>query len=121
MKKNNDYILEFVIGGFTSGSRRLVWDGYSFNLNIIDYGYQDLKADYHFNDNNFPSEEKNIPETQVDPNEFIVWGYRKLLENRLPRYRKIAQNWGIILNVSDVAKVKSADNFTSLISANLKG
>jgi hypothetical protein len=45
----------------------------------------------------------------------------KLLENRLPRYRKIAENWGIILNASDVAKVKSADNFTSLISANLKG
>ena len=64
MKKNNDYILEFVIGGFSSGSRRLVWDGYSFNLNIIDYGYQDLKADYHFNDNNFPSEEKNIPEKE---------------------------------------------------------
>ena len=58
MKKNNDYILEFVISGFSSGSRRIVWDGYSFNLNIIDYGYQDLKADYHFNDNNFPSEEK---------------------------------------------------------------
>ena len=64
MKKNNDYILEFVIGGFSSGSRRLVWDGYSFSLNIIDYGYQDLKADYRFNDNNFPSEEKNIPEKE---------------------------------------------------------
>ena len=64
MKKYNEYILEFVIGGFSSGSRRLVWDGYSFNLNIIDYGYQDLKADYHFNDNNFPSEEKNIPEKE---------------------------------------------------------
>ena len=70
--------------------------------------------------NNF-LKEKNIPETQVDPNEFIVWGYRKLLENRLPRYRKIAENWGIILKATDVAKVKSADNFTSLISANLKG
>ena len=64
MKKYNDSILEFVIGGFSSGSRRLVWDGYSFNLNIIDNGYQDLKADYHFNDNNFPSEEKNIPEKE---------------------------------------------------------
>jgi len=47
--------------------------------------------------------------------------YRRLLENRLPRYRKIAENWGIVLKASDVAKVKSADNFTSLISANLKG
>ncbi len=64
MKKNNDHILEFVIGGFSSGSRRLVWDGYSFNLNIIDHGYQDLKPDYHFNDNNFPLEEKNIPEKE---------------------------------------------------------
>lgn len=70
--------------------------------------------------NNF-LKERNIPETQVDPNEFMVWGYRKLLENRLPRYRKIAKNWGIILQASDVAKVKYADNFTSLISANLKG
>ena len=46
--------------------------------------------------------------------------YRQLLENRLPRYRKIAEKWGITLNANDVAKVKSAEGFNSLIAKNLK-
>ena len=65
--------------------------------------------------------EKSISESKVDPNEFIIWGYRKLLENRSPRYRKIAKDWGITLKASDVATVRSADEFKSLISANLEG
>ncbi|MGY9053135.1 MAG: ATPase, partial [Rhodobacterales bacterium] len=51
-------------------------------------------------------EEKNISEANVNPDDFILWGYRQLLENRLPRYRKIAEKWGITLNANDVAKVK---------------
>ena len=66
-------------------------------------------------------DQKNISEYEVDPNEFIIWGYQKLLENRLPRYKKIAENWGIILQASDVSKVKSADEFTSLVTENLRG
>lgn len=65
-------------------------------------------------------EEKNISEANVNPDDFIVWGYRQLLENRLPRYRKIAEKWGITLNANDVAKVKSAEGFNSLIAKNLK-
>ena len=65
--------------------------------------------------------EKSVSESKVDPNEFIIWGYRKLLENRSPRYRKIAKDWGITLKASDVASVRSADEFKSLISANLEG
>lgn len=65
--------------------------------------------------------EKNISESKVDPDEFIIWGYRKLLEDRLPRYRKIAEQWGITLKANDIEKVRSADDFTSLITANLKG
>jgi hypothetical protein len=64
--------------------------------------------------------EKNISEANVNPDDFIVWGYRQLLENRLPRYRKIAEKWGITLNANDVAKVKSAEGFNSLIAKNLK-
>ena len=65
--------------------------------------------------------EKSISESKVDPNEFIIWGYRKLLENRSPRYRKIAKDCVITLKASDVATVRSADEFKSLISTNLEG
>ena len=89
MKKYNDYILEFVIGGFSSGSRRLTWDGYSFNLNITDHGYQDLKADNHFYDNEFSSKEKNIPEEErwkifwnIMDN-INVWNWNKRYDNNL--------------------------------------
>jgi hypothetical protein len=65
--------------------------------------------------------EKEITEDCVDPNDFIVWGYRKLLENRLPRYRAIAQKWGATVQAHDIARVKSANDFNSLIATALKG
>ena len=65
--------------------------------------------------------EKKVSEDNVDPNDFIVWGYRKLLENRLPRYREIAQKWGVTVQASDVARVKSTDDFNALIATALKG
>jgi hypothetical protein len=66
-------------------------------------------------------DEKKVPEDRVDPNDFIVWGYRKLLENRLPRYREIARKWGVTVQASDVARVKSVDDFNALIATALKG
>lgn len=65
--------------------------------------------------------EKSVTEDRVDPDDFIVWGYRKLLENRLPRYRAIAQKWGVTIQASDVARVKSVDDFNTLIATALKG
>jgi hypothetical protein len=65
--------------------------------------------------------EKNVAENEVDPDDFIVWGYRQLLENRLPRYKEIAQKWGLTVQARDVALIKTPQDFEALIAAGLKG
>ncbi|MEM7439318.1 MAG: ATPase [Pseudomonadota bacterium] len=52
----------------------------------------------------------------VDPDAFILWGYQRLLDHRLPRYRAIANRWGITISVRDLETMQSADDFTHLIA-----
>tara|TARA_R110002124_G_scaffold52394_4_gene150864 strand:+ start:375 stop:1232 length:858 start_codon:yes stop_codon:yes gene_type:complete len=65
--------------------------------------------------------EKNVTPDAVNPDDFIVWGYRRLLENRLPRYRAIAKNWGITIQAKDVENVKTSHDFNALIAQALQG
>ena len=39
--------------------------------------------------------EKGVAENRVDPDDFIRWGFRRLMSHRLPRYDAIARNWGV--------------------------
>ena len=59
--------------------------------------------------------EKNVSVDKVDPNDFIRWGYAKALQHRQPRYQSMADNWGISIDAADVARLKTADDFTALI------
>jgi len=59
--------------------------------------------------------EKNIHADAVDPDDFIRWGYKRLLTDRLPRYRNIAKKWGITVQANDVYQVKTAQDFDDLI------
>ena len=59
--------------------------------------------------------EKSVAPARVDPDDFILWGYRALLADRLPRYRAIAENWGVTIDADDVGKIKSADGFYALV------
>lgn len=54
-------------------------------------------------------------EAEVDPDEFIRWGYAEALAHRQPRYRAMAQNWGVTVSAEDVAGVANPDDFNSLI------
>ena len=63
--------------------------------------------------------QSGISAEQVDPDDFVLWGYTQLISHRLPRYRAIAERWGITLAADDVARVKTADDFTALIAAQL--
>jgi hypothetical protein len=60
--------------------------------------------------------EKDQSPADVDPDEFINWGFRRLLDHRLPRYRAIAENWGVTVQASDVSMVKTAADFDDLIA-----
>lgn len=52
---------------------------------------------------------------KVDPDDFIRWGYGELLASRLPRYRAIAQNWGVTIAASDIRTIRDPQDFNALI------
>lgn len=56
-----------------------------------------------------------VTSDKVDPDNFIRWAYRRLLDNRLPRYKAIAQKWGITVAADDIYKVKKIDDFNAVI------
>ncbi|MEJ6709894.1 MAG: ATPase [Amylibacter sp.] len=60
-----------------------------------------------------------LTEPDVDPDDFILWGYRMLLDHRLPRYRKIAERWGVTVQADDMALVRTHDDFNDLIARTL--
>jgi len=57
----------------------------------------------------------------VDPDAFVRWTYARALAHRQPRYRAMADNWGITVNADDVAKINSESGFNDLIAAALPG
>jgi hypothetical protein len=63
--------------------------------------------------------EKGVPETQVDPDNFIRWGFRRLMRQRLPRYDAIAQAWGVAVPAEQIAAVESAADFDRVIAGAL--
>jgi hypothetical protein len=59
---------------------------------------------------------RSVAPDQVDPDDFIRWGYRQLLTHRLPRYRAIADRWGVTIDANDVMKIRAVDDFNILIA-----
>jgi len=60
--------------------------------------------------------ENNSQEGDVDPDAFIRWTYARALAHRQPRYDAMARNWGITVEASDMASVRDAADFTSVIA-----
>ena len=55
-------------------------------------------------------------ETEVDPDAFVRWTYARALAHRQPRYKAMADNWGITIQANDVAQVRSQDDMMDLIA-----
>ncbi len=53
----------------------------------------------------------------VAPDDFAVWGFEQLLHHRVPRYKKIAQNFGYEMRMEDVPKIKSEQDLLDLLSS----
>ena len=64
--------------------------------------------------------EKSVTPEKVDPNDFIRFGYKHLLSDRLPRYKAIAQKWGIIVQADDIHRVKTSTDFDNVIAEALE-
>lgn len=61
------------------------------------------------------SETGDTPET-VDPDTFVRWTYRRALAHRQPRYRAMADNWGVTIKAEDVAQVVSESDLVDVIA-----
>lgn len=57
---------------------------------------------------------------KVSPDEFIRYGFARLLNHRRPRYQAIADNWGVTVEADDIAAVQTAAEFDTLIAKALQ-
>ena len=64
-------------------------------------------------------EEQGLPEDRVDPDAFLRFAYARLLDHRQPRYAAMAA-LGVTVTAEDVAQVRSAADFTTLIARALE-
>ncbi len=62
----------------------------------------------------------NLEDGEVNPDEFAVHAFSRALEERQPRYRAIAENWGITVSADQMADVRTAEDFTDVIAQSLK-
>jgi hypothetical protein len=55
-------------------------------------------------------------DAKVDPDGFGAWGFEALIENRLPRYQRLADNFGYTVDAADLATVRDGDEFLDLLA-----
>jgi len=60
-----------------------------------------------------------VAKDSVDPDAFVRWTYAQALAYRQPRYRTLAERWGVTVAASDVAAVREAGDLTELIASAL--
>jgi hypothetical protein len=60
--------------------------------------------------------ETGVAEDKVDPDAFIVWGFRRLLAHRLPRYDAIGTRWGVIVEAAEIEATRTPQDFDALIA-----
>lgn len=63
--------------------------------------------------------EKGVAEDQVDPNDFIRWTYARALSHRAPRYRAMAEGWGVTLSADAAARIETVADFDAAIAGAL--
>ena len=59
-------------------------------------------------------------EDSVDPDAFVRWAYGRAMAHRQPRYRAMAENWGITITAEEAAGVTDAAEFEALIARALE-
>ncbi|MBR3370869.1 MAG: ATPase [Rhodobacteraceae bacterium] len=63
--------------------------------------------------------ETNLPADRINPDAFVRWTYARALAHRAPRYRAMAENWGVTITAEEVAAIRTAPDFTALIAEKL--
>ncbi|MFO8125560.1 ATPase [Yoonia sp.] len=60
--------------------------------------------------------EFNVPPDKVNPDDFIRWAFAKALAHRQPRYKAMADRWGITVPQQAVEQVKDTKGFVGMIA-----
>lgn len=58
-----------------------------------------------------------LDDNDVDPAGFGAWGFEALLHDRLPRYQALADNFGYVVEASDLATLRDGDEFVDLVAS----
>ena len=58
--------------------------------------------------------------TEVDPDAFVRWAFGRALAHRQPRYRAMAERWGVTLAADDVSQVQSEGDLVELVARALE-
>ena len=61
------------------------------------------------------SEKGNAPD-QVDPDDFVRWTYAQALAHRQPRYRAIADNWGLTIPADRMSDVRTEADLIDVVA-----
>lgn len=64
-------------------------------------------------------DETDLPADRINPDAFVRWTYARALAHRAPRYRAMAENWGVTITAEEVAAIRTAPDFTALIAEKL--
>jgi len=66
--------------------------------------------------NTYLSEKKLSYVAQVNPNDFVRWVFPKLVDNRLPKYQAIADQYGYTVSSDALYQCKTAEDVFNLIN-----
>lgn len=62
----------------------------------------------------------DVAANRVDPDHFVRWTYARALAHRQPRYRAMADTWGIRVRAEDVMQIQTPADFDALLKAALR-
>jgi hypothetical protein len=60
--------------------------------------------------------EYNETPNEVEPDNFMSYGFNALILRRLPIYEKIATNWGVTLQATDITELTTPDELIEIIA-----
>lgn len=63
--------------------------------------------------------DRGLEEASVDPDDFIRWSYRQMLDDRLPRYAAMAENWGVAIDADAFQGITEVAQFEQVIAEHL--
>ena len=61
------------------------------------------------------TEERNVEQNIMDPDDFVRWIFPRLLDYRKNKYEKIASEYGYTVSASDVSNIDNENEFLELI------